>query len=156
MAGADEVEDGIKRDIAAMRDERPGPSGWREFHEASWSSLWLPARYAHDYTPEFLQRFLDAVRRVRRGLDSDEGCLLNSVLEELAMRAILEEADLSEDARERMEEAVFEDTDHEYLFFDGTDGIEDTPAGQDLGIGPLRLSEWDDPFRELTAERLLR
>ena len=120
------------------------------------SFLWLPPRRAHDYTPEFLQRFLDAVRRVRRGLDSDERCLVNNVLEELATRAILEEADLGEDARERMEEAIFEDADHEYLFHGDADGAEDTPAGRDLGISCLRLSEWAAPFRELTAEGLLR
>ena len=55
-----------------------------------------------------------------------------------------------------MEEAVFEDTDYEYLFFDGTDGIDDTAAGQELGIACLRLSEWDAPFRDLPAERLVR
>ena len=84
--------------------------------------------------------------------------LLSCIAEELALRALIEEAKevLDQDGMERafglFEDEAFQDADHEFLFMPEADGIEDSAEGVQLGIGHLRFDEWFTPFLNASAQ----
>ncbi|MFI6683244.1 hypothetical protein [Streptomyces sp. NPDC050485] len=50
------------------------------------------------------------------------------------------------DALESFAANVYEDMDHEWLYDDSTDGIDESPAGEALGIAPMSIGSWFTPF----------
>jgi hypothetical protein len=115
----------------------------------------LPARYAHRYDVRFAQALLvatvDVTRRLTAGWEP-----LACVAEELALRLILNQAeaqldvadvDLDDDWRGAVEDALFEDVDHELLYDEAADGIEDDPeALAILRMAPMAFTDWFKPF----------
>lgn len=80
-----------------------------------------------------------------------EQLLPASVGEELAAWAIINQARAvldDEDALARFQDVYFEDQDVLFLFTDGMDGIETSPAGQMAGITSLALRDWFRPFSD--------
>jgi hypothetical protein len=121
----------------------------------------LPSRYAHRYDALFVQEFIvatvDVTRRFTAGWEP-----LACVAQELALRMILNGAEfqlelaevkLSDGWRAEIEDALFEDLDHEMLFDASLDGIEDDSEQlAELRSAPLAFADWFTPFN---AERHL-
>jgi hypothetical protein len=115
----------------------------------------LPGRYAHRYDALFIQEFIvamvDVTRRFTAGWEP-----LGCVAQELALRMILNGAEfqleladvkLSEGWRSAVEDALFEDLDHEMLFDASLDGIEDdSETLAELRSAPLAFADWFTPF----------
>ena len=115
----------------------------------------LPSRYAHRYDALFIQEFIvatvDVTRRFTCGWEP-----LGCVAQELAMRMILNGAEfqlelaevkLSDGWRAAIEDALFEDLDHEMLFDASLDGIEDDSESlAELRSAPLAFADWFRPF----------
>ena len=115
----------------------------------------LPGRYAHRYDALFIQEFIvatvDVTRRFTSGWEP-----LSCVAQELALRMILNGAEfqlelaevkLSEGWRSTIEDALFEDLDHEMLFDASLDGIEDDSESlAELRSAPLAFADWFRPF----------
>jgi hypothetical protein len=96
--------------------------------------------------------------------------VLSSVAEELTLLAVLEEAKVSHDLAEEAEgllsssstsadfsveallEVLAEDTDvTTFLFEERYDGIDQTEAGQMMGMASLRFEDWFIPFSQEPA-----
>jgi hypothetical protein len=115
----------------------------------------LPPRYAHRYGDLFVQQLIvatvDVTRRFTAGWEP-----LACVAQELALRMILDQAqvqlelaavDVSEDWRGVVEDALFEDSDHEMLFDPALDGIEDdTDSMNRVRAAPMAFADWFKPF----------
>jgi hypothetical protein len=115
----------------------------------------LPGRYAHRYDALFIQEFIvatvDVTRRFTAGWEP-----LACVAQELALRMILNGAEfqlelaevkLSDGWRSEIEDALFEDLDHEMLFDASLDGIEDDSESlAELRSAPLAFADWFTPF----------
>jgi hypothetical protein len=115
----------------------------------------LPGRYAHRYDSLFIQEFIvatvDVTRRFTSGWEP-----LACVAQELALRMILNGAEfqlelaevkLSDGWRSAIEDALFEDLDHEMLFDASLDGIEDDSESlAELRSAPLAFADWFRPF----------
>ncbi len=115
----------------------------------------LPSRYAHRYDALFIQEFIvatvDVTRRFTCGWEP-----LACVAQELALRMILNGAEfqlelaevkLSDGWRSAVEDALFEDLDHEMLFDASLDGIEDDSESlAELRSAPLAFADWFRPF----------
>ena len=86
------------------------------------------------------------------------GPLLSCTAEELALRALIEEAKevLDQEGIKAdfglFEDEAFQDADHEFLFMPEADGIEDSPEGARLGVGNLRFDEWFTPFLNASTQ----
>lgn len=119
--------------------------------EGQFSTLYLPARYAHLYDFKIL-RCLYACLLVVAGRLQDGWEPPRCRGEELVLRAVLEHAEIcfeelegeSTDAFVHLREFLFTDTDHEFMFDLKFDGIDDptTEEGAHLGTGPLDPSAW--------------
>jgi hypothetical protein len=121
----------------------------------------LPSRYAHRYDALFVQEFIvatvDVTRRFTSGWEP-----LSCVAQELALRMILNGAEfqlelaevkLSDGWRSTVEDALFEDLDHEMLFDASLDGIEDDSEQlAELRSAPLAFADW---FRAFNTDRRL-
>ena len=112
----------------------------------------LPRKHLHAYTPLFARRFLVCVVTVGGKLAQPHPPALSCVAEELALRAIIAEAGRMLEERGvaadfgPLEDLLFEDTDFETLFDPSLDGIDESPAGRVLGMGPLGVHHWFEPF----------
>lgn len=115
---------------------------------------YLPERYQHRYDLSFAQQFLDVMILVAWKIRDKGWWMLNSVAEELAMRAILHQAEVQAElegksfASEDLVDYIFEDTDIEFLFLPKFDGIEDDEyLVRHMGIANLHFGDWFNPFR---------
>ncbi|MEU5179548.1 hypothetical protein AB0G49_05785 [Streptomyces longwoodensis] len=125
------------------------------------SPLWhleaLPARYALQYDSLFARRFLVTVIALTTRFTDGTFTRLSCVAEELALKLLLAEvhvtletfglltADVSA-ALATFADTVYEDMHHEWLYDDSTDGIDESPVGDALGVSPMRFAEWFTPF----------
>lgn len=114
----------------------------------------LPERYRHHYDLTFAQQFLDVMIVVAWKVRDRTWWRLNSVAEELAMRAILSQAEVQANSEGKkfssydLTDAVFEDSDIEFLFDQHLDGIEDDEFFvKRLGLANLSFADWFKPFR---------
>jgi hypothetical protein len=77
---------------------------------------------------------------------------LGCTAEEIALRALRIKAEVllkiqgKESDFGDWEDVAFEDLDHELLYDERMDGIEDSEIGRELGAGHLRFAEWFKPF----------
>lgn len=106
--------------------------------------------------PLFLRQFAVCIITVAWNLAQPLHLPLASVAEELAARAIIEQAkSVLEIAESNVDEAFetfingyFEDIDFEYLFEDEYDGIDETHLAQVMGISSLKFADWFKPFSD--------
>ena len=120
----------------------------------------LPRGYIPRYNEGFLRMWFVTVLTIGYKLAQPEPPvpLLSCTAEELALRALIEEAKelLAQEGIEAnfglFEDTVFEDADHEFLFRPEADGIEDSAEGARLGISLLRFDEWFTRFDSAASE----
>lgn len=107
----------------------------------------LPRRFAQHYDVGFARKFLVAIVDVTTRI-TDRWTALPTVAHELALRLLLNEAEsiradvgiaMPGDWRSNLEQDLFEDLDHEFLY-DGR-GIE-----QMTGMMPMDIGSWFSPF----------
>jgi hypothetical protein len=115
----------------------------------------LPPLYRAHYTPLFAQRFLtvalDLGTAFARSFTSP-----SCVAQELALKLLLNGVEVLQDMlpaldlpggwREDVEESLFADLDHEFLYDPALDGFTDDPALASLRIVNLEVSSWFTPF----------
>jgi hypothetical protein len=155
------VLDDLFEDLDTLRQERFGVTVADASDDTFLVLDELPARYAHRYDTLFAQQLIvtmvDVTRRFTAGWEP-----LGCVAEELALRLVLNgaelqlelaEVELQEGWRGVVEDALFEDPDHEMLFDASMDGIEDDPESlASLGSASMAFTDWFKPFK---AERHL-
>ena len=149
------VLDHLFMDLQTLATEHHGASV-ADLDDAAFFVLHeLPSRYAHRYDALFVQEFIvatvDVTRRFTAGWEP-----LACVAQELALRMILNGAEfqlelaevkLSDGWRAEIEDALFEDLDHEMLFDASLDGIEDDSEQlAELRSAPLAFADWFTPF----------
>ena len=155
VVAAEHVTDGLFADIATLRTahERGEPVDMDDLQVISL----LPRRFAARYDALFAQKFLvaltDMTTRITAGWTE-----LACVAQELAVRVWLDHVDLAADAagvalehgwRGQVEEYLFEDVDHEYLYHPAMDGFEtDEDFAGPPGMAPMRFEDWFVPFND--------
>lgn len=117
---------------------------------------YLPERFVENYTPGFVRRFLVALIAVGTKMAAGEPIRLASVAEQIALRAIVNSAEMLIENRDgktyaghglkAFESEVQEDEDFEFLFSRRYDGIEKSPVVEYLGMVNLEFDKWFDPL----------
>ena len=168
LAAADQVLDDYRADLESLQ------AGTEAFSDTAMFQQ-LPPLHVARYDAAFAEAFLtatDAVAtKLRRAHEEawpyPTEVLLGCVAEELAMEAILVEAELQADLRldngalnpsrraelmeaiEDLREVSFKDRDFEFLFDPGKDGaVEDPDLQAQMGFVNLRFADWFSPFWE--------
>jgi hypothetical protein len=150
------VLDDLFEDLDTLRQERFGVTVADASEDTFLVLDELPTRYAHRYDTLFCQQLIvamvDVTRRFTAGWEP-----LSCVAEELALRLLLNgaalqlelaEVELNEGWRGVVEDALFEDPDHEMLFDASLDGIEDEPESlASLGSASMAFADWFKPFK---------
>jgi hypothetical protein len=168
LAGADQVLDDYRADLESLR------AGTEAFRDTAMFQQLPPlhvARYDASFAEAFLRAADGVATKLRRAHEEawpyPTEALLGSVAEELAMEAILVEAelqaDLLPDSRalspsrraelmeeiEDLREVSFKDRDFEFLFDPGKDGaVEDPGLQTQMGFLNLTFADWFSPFWE--------
>jgi len=113
---------------------------------------YLPTRYVYRYTPLFFKKFAVCIITVAWKLAQSEHLPLSSLAEELAARAIIQEAKgRLEDRKNAFDTCIdryFEDTDVAFLFDDRYDGLDETEVAKMLGLSSLVFADWFLPFSD--------
>lgn len=154
--------DQLFEDVAELRglDEVTG----RDIAE-TYVLSWLPRRHADKYDVRFAQRFLviaaDMTAALVRGW-THASC----VAQELAVRCLLDQVEVIQDLygldleggwRGRLEEHLLEDTDSEMLYQNAMDGFEDdVELNMQLGLAPMNLADWFEPFNHSRVPAFVR
>ena len=166
LAAADHIVDDYTGDVESLR------AGTQAFRDTSMFQQLPPlhlARYDVAFAEAFLTTINDVATKLRRAYEEawpyPTEALLGSVAEELAMEAILAEAEfeadlrldggvLSPSGRARLREEIdvlregsFKDRDFEFLFDPGKDGaVEDPGLQAQMGFLNLTFADWFSPF----------
>lgn len=130
-----------------------------EYDELLWQLDNLPPRYALQYNSRFARRFLVTTVALTTRFTEGSFVQLSCVAEELSLRLLLASAEVTLEtfgllsdgvaaALECFTDLVYEDMDHEWLYDDSTDGIEETDVGAHLGVAPMDLASWFKPFND--------
>lgn len=145
--------DGFFQDMELMAD------GDVPFADSVLGQL-LPARFKQRYTVGFARRFFLSFTTVGWKLAQPDRAVAapSCVAEELALRILIDDAkswlrdyaDVEPDFT-AFEDVVLQDADIEWLYELAHDGIEDTEAAEQLGIGHLHFDEWFKPFLNATT-----
>jgi hypothetical protein len=115
---------------------------------------WLPPKHLPRYDAGFARRFAVCLVAVAGKLADRYPHFLASVAEEMALAAILDEAQaiLDEEGRDadlRAEaKGASQDADFEVLFDPSVDGLEADEAVAHLAMANLRFEDWFRPFRD--------
>lgn len=131
--------------VALQRGERFADTGMADH---------LPSTYCLRYDLLFAKRFLACVYTVAWKLQSSDPQVLACVGEELALRALIQSAEVILESKGAeadfgsLCETAFEDEDYVLLFDPQWDGIEDSEHGRRLGMANLHFDEWFRPFRD--------
>jgi hypothetical protein len=147
------VVDHLFEDVVQLRTA--AEQDWPDVVDDSWVLSSLPERFRRHYTPVFAQKFLVAMVSVTHRLTAG-WTPLACVAEELATRCLLDEVVVQKETfavplaphwRSGLEEYVFEDLDHEFLYDDALDGFENDPGSGPLpGMPPMGITSWFVPF----------
>jgi hypothetical protein len=115
---------------------------------------YLPPRFLPKYDHLFAKEFLVCVATVAWKLENPGHSTLACVGEELALHALVTEAEgilegrgAGVDLADFLELAT-EDADYELLFDMAWDGIEDSDSAREEGMANLPFDDWFKPFRE--------
>jgi hypothetical protein len=136
--------------FSAIADGEPGQS----YADTSTGS-YLPARYEQYYDARFGRDWTTTVAVVGWKLAQPVEVTLACVAEELALFALIRQAQVLLDLREResdgqawsdFRDLVFEDEDFRFLFDPELDGIEETEWARQHAVVGLKFSEWFQPF----------
>lgn len=152
--GTDVLLDELFQDAHALDREATNVA---ECDSPMWLLDELPPRYALQYDARFARRFLVTAIALTTRLTEGSFQQLSCVAEELALRLLLREAEVTLDtfglldegvssALECFADLVYEDMDHEWLYDDSMDGIDESEAGAVLGIAPMGIASWFTPF----------
>jgi hypothetical protein len=112
----------------------------------------LPRSYLLSYTPIFAKQFYVCLITVALKLAQPRRVPLTCVAEELAARALIEEAEqvLEEDGQEanfdHFVDVLVEDIDFLILFGPKLDGLKTSAVGRYLGMGYVEFKDWFVPF----------
>jgi hypothetical protein len=115
----------------------------------------LPRRYAHRYDALFAQELIvatvDVTRRFTMGWEPlacvAQKLSLRLILDQAAVQLALAQVEITTGWRTQIDDALFEDLDHEMLYDASLDGIEDDAGAlTDLNVTPLAFSEWFTPI----------
>ncbi|WUH91910.1 hypothetical protein OG900_18565 [Streptomyces sp. NBC_00433] len=119
----------------------------------------LPERYVLKYDVLFVRRLITTAVCMTARLTQPHFGQLTCVAEELLMRLLLIQAEVTADlygllddqvrqALESFADEVYEDMDHEWLYEPSADGIDEDPAFAHMGIAPMGINDWFVPFNE--------
>lgn len=139
--------DSIIQDIEILLAGKP-------WIETMMLSKYLPKNYVHRYNVTFAKQFLDTVMAVAyKFQDKEAFWSLNSVAEQMAMNAILAEAEGYAETYHakidltKLTDLLFSDIDFELLFDPRFDGIEDDEEFKTAhGMENLSFKDWFKPF----------
>jgi len=126
-----------------------------EFDDSLWMSNYLPPQFHPRYTPLLAKKLLVCVVLVAWKLEQPDGWLLACVGEHLALRALIERAEVELELQGKEADyssfwdLSFEDADIEMLFNPAWDGIEDSEIGDHLGVQNLEVERWFDPLYDI-------
>ncbi|MFJ2585717.1 hypothetical protein [Streptomyces sp. NPDC087538] len=131
-----------------------------------WLLEGLPGRYALQYNVSFARRFLVTAIALTTRFTRGSFQQLSCVAEELVLRLLLEQAKSTLDlyglldsgtssALDSFADQVYEDMDHEWLYDDAADGIDEEPAlasggradGHQELVHPLQRRQVRPPLR---------
>ncbi|MFI6278303.1 hypothetical protein [Streptomyces sp. NPDC050988] len=124
-----------------------------------WHFEYLPERYALQYDARFARRFLVTVIAMTTRFTNGSFQQLSCVAEELALKLLLAETNVTLEtfgllddgvsaALDSFADNVYEDMDHEWLYDDSMDGIDESAVGAALGVAPMAFKAWFTPFNE--------
>ncbi|WP_405534723.1 hypothetical protein OG787_08200 [Streptomyces sp. NBC_00075] len=124
-----------------------------------WHLERLPDRYALQYDARFARRFLVTVIAMTTRFTDGSFERLSCVAEELALRFLLSQATMAlelyelldddvSSALDALADNVYEDMDHEWLYDDSMDGIDEASESAALGVAPMAFNSWFTPFNE--------
>jgi hypothetical protein len=136
--------------FSAIAEGEPGQS----YADTSIGS-YLPRRYEHYYDGRFARDWATTIAVVGWKLTQPGDVTLACVAEELALFALIRQAQMLLDLRERendeqawndFRDLAFEDEDFLFLFNPEFDGIEETAWAREHAVVGLKFSEWFRPF----------
>ncbi|UQA94473.1 hypothetical protein [Streptomyces halobius] len=119
----------------------------------------LPPHYVLQYDARFARRFLVTAVALTTRFTGGSFEQLSCVAEELVLRLLLDRAEVTLETFGLLDEGVssalecfaamvYEDMDHEWLYDDSKDGIDESPVGEYLGVAPMGLASWFKPFND--------
>jgi hypothetical protein len=119
----------------------------------------LPERYVLKYDVLFVRRLVTTAVCMTARLTQPDFGPLTCVAEELLMRLLLTQTEvtadlyglLDDEVRQALEvfaDEVYEDMDHEWLYQPAADGIDEDPAFAQMGIAPMGINDWFKPFND--------
>lgn len=139
-------------DVAMLRVSTS--DDWAELIDETAILHRLPRRFWHLLSPGFAARFvaaaIDLTGRVSKGWTP-----LTCVAQELALKCLLDEMEVHTDTfevplptdwRDDVEQFLFEDLDHEFLYAAAYDGFEHDPTFGPPGMAPMGFNDWFTPF----------
>lgn len=150
----DVLVDQLFQDVQTLTEEETTAA---ECDGHLWHLEDLPARYALQYDSLFARRFLVTVVAMTTHFTDGSFQRLSCVAEELALRLLLNETHVTLEtfgllddgvsaALEVFADNVYEDMDHEWLYDDSMDGIDESPIGEVLRVAPMGFKAWFAPF----------
>ena len=141
-------------DDVGLVDAQPrGP--WAEIVNDTYELRRLPSRFRRHVTPGFANMFTVAAADLTTRISSG-WTTLACVAQELALKRLLDEMEVIADTyevplpkhwREDLEQVLFDDIDHEFLYAPEYDGFEDDPIGPP-GMAPMAFKNWFKPFNQ--------
>jgi hypothetical protein len=136
--------------FSAIAEGKPGQS-----YAETPIGYYLPSRYEHYYDGRFARAWTTTVAVVGSKLGQPGDLTLACVAEELALYALIRQAQVLLDLREAendeqawsdFQDRVFEDEDFLFLYNPELDGIEETKWAREHGVVGLKFSKWFRPF----------
>ncbi|MEV7618305.1 hypothetical protein [Streptomyces sp. NPDC089799] len=130
-----------------------------EYDGPLWHLEDLPERYVLQYDTRFARRFLVTVIAMTTRFTAGNFSQLSCIAEVLALRLLLRQASTNLELFGLLGEGVsaalgafvdnvYEDMDHEWLYDDSMDGIDESAVGATLGVAPMSFGTWFTPFNE--------
>ncbi|MFF2812469.1 hypothetical protein ACFVT2_35910 [Streptomyces sp. NPDC058000] len=130
-----------------------------ECNRPMWLLDELPPRDALQYDARFGRRFLVTAVALTTRFTEGSFQQLGCVAEELVLKLLLDRAEVTLETFGLLDEGVssalecfaamvYEDMDHEWLYDDSKDGIDESPVGEYLGVAPMGLASWFKPFND--------
>ncbi|MYU53271.1 MULTISPECIES: hypothetical protein [Streptomyces] len=152
----DVLLDELFQDVYALAEEETNVA---DCDRPMWLLDELPPRYALRYDARFARRFLVTAIALTTRFTEGSFEQLSCVAEELALRLLLGRAEVALEtfgllddgvasALECFTTLVCEDMDHEWLYDDAKDGIDESSVGDYLGVVPMGLTSWFTPFND--------